>query len=422
MNRPLTTPVRAAALGVLATAVATAGLVQPTNAAVAPEHIVSVLKDDSTLSAEGFVPGEIVRVQVTRGGVVVGAVTGESDGTFEVNHDFCWDRFTPRVRAGDVVSIRSRAGLDTVRVTDVRLTEGPALVTASSFTIKGTVTPRVPRGQLVAEARTNTPIRFRPLAPGESDGVVGTIEYDDATSGAFTATFTGMNADQRAAFDNLAEPSVQHAPAVNVATIATAIGAPDPAPGPGCATTAPVVDEAVTGVAPAVIGLRNAASRLRVQGFALNGGAVTVRLRDRDGTTRILTAALDAAAGTWRASAPATSLDGLSGRVTVTQLVDGTAAGVGASLLRDLSAPRPPRASVASGTYRRTQFVSLSAGRGERIRYTLGDGGQAAPTRTRGTLYRGGQLRIARSQTLKMVAVDAAGNTSRVARRDYRIR
>lgn len=423
MNRPVPpTVVRAAGLGVLATAVATAGLLQPTNAAVAPSHIVSVLKDESTLSAEGFVQGEVVRVQVRRGGVVVGAVTGESDGTFEVNHDFCWDRYTPRVRAGDVVSFRSRAGLDTVRVTDVRLTQEPALVTPSSFTIKGTVTPRVPVGQLVAEARTNDPIRFRPLAPGEKDGVTGTIEYDDATSGAFTATFTGMNADQQAAFENLSEPSVQHAPAVNVATIATAIGEPDPAPGPGCATSAPVVDEAVTGVSPAAVGLRNAGSRLRVQGFALNGGAVTVRLRDRDGTTRTLTAALDAAAGTWRASAPATALAGLGGRVAVTALVDGVATGVPASFLRDLSAPRRPRASIASGTYRRTQFVSLSATRGERIRYTLGGGGQAAPTRTRGTLYRGGQLRIARSLTLKMVAVDAAGNTSRVARRDYRIR
>ncbi|HEX8781081.1 MAG TPA: chitobiase/beta-hexosaminidase C-terminal domain-containing protein, partial [Nocardioides sp.] len=330
--------------------------------------------------------------------------------------------FTPRVRAGDVVTLRSRAGTDTVRVTDVRLTEGPVLVDASSFTIKGTVTPRVPVGQLVAEARTNDPVRFRPLAPGDKDGVTGTITYDADTGGAFTATFTGMNADQRAAFDNLSEPSVQHAPAANEGTIATAIGEPDPAPGPGCATTAPVVDEAVTRVLPSVIGVRDAGSGLRVQGFVLNGGAVTVSLSDRDGTTRTLPATLDATAGTWRASAPATALAGLTGRITVAVQVDGAATGVPATFLRDLTAPRAPRTSVASGTYRRTQFVSLSAGAGDRIRYTLGDGGQAAPTRTRGTLYRGGQVRVARSLTLKAIAVDAAGNTSPVTRRDYRIR
>lgn len=422
MNQPVAhRHTRAAALGVLVAAVGTAGLLPPAGAAVDPDHVVSVLKDESTLSAEGFVPGEVLRVQVRRGGVVVGAVTGESDGTFEVNHDFCWDRFTPQVRAGDVVAIRSRSGLDTVKVVDIRLTEEPTLVTPDSFTIKGTVTPRVPVGELVAEARTNDPIRFRPLAPDVVDGVTGTIAYDGPAGGAFTATFSGMNADQQEAFQNLSEPSVQHAPAVNVATIATAIGDPAPVPGPGCAVEAPVVDEAVTGVSPAVIGLHNAGSVLRVQGFALNGGAVSVVLRDGDGTTRTLAATLDPAAGTWRASAPGASLAGLDGRVSVAVLVDGTRARVGGTLLRDVSAPRPPRASVPSGTYRRTQFVSLSAGAGDRIRYTLGDGSQAAPTRTRGTLYRGGQLRIARSRTLKMVAVDAAGNTSRVARRDYRI-
>jgi len=61
-----------------------------------------------------------------------------------------------------------------------------------------------------------------------------------------------------------------------------------------------------------------------------------------------------------------------------------------------------------SGTHRRTQFVALSASAGEWTRYTLGNASQPVPNRVRGTLYRGGQIQIARSRTLKTTAIDAA--------------
>ncbi|MDQ4006487.1 MAG: chitobiase/beta-hexosaminidase C-terminal domain-containing protein [Actinomycetota bacterium] len=410
--------VTASTMGVLSCAVA-AGLVIPADAAVTRGHIISVLKDESTISAEGFRTNDLVRVKVLRRGVVVGAVAGRSDGTFEVNHDFCWDRFTPTMRAGDVVRFKSHARVDTVRLVNVRLTEGPTLTGTDSFTIRGTVTPRVPEDQLVAEARTNDPIRFRPLAPDTVDGVVGTIGYDGPTGGNFTASFTGMNAQQQEAFNNLSEPSVQVAPAANEAVIAT--GATEPVPGPGCALEAPVVNRAVTAVTPRTISKRNARSGLQVQGIAA-GTAVRVQLRDADGTTLTRAANERAGDGTWTARVPRTALRRLSGRVSVAALVDGTRARLAMTVLKDLRAPKRPSASIASGTFSRAQFVSLNAGRGEQIRYTLGNGRQAAPTRNRGKVYRGGQIRIDRSRVLKMRAIDAAGNMSKVARRVYTIR
>ena len=184
----------------LSCAVASAGLMLPADAAVNDPHTVFVLKNDSIVEVEGLTDGENVRVPVRRNGVVVGSSEGPAanpGGTFMINHDFCWDNFTPEILPGDVVSVTTAAGVDTVPVTDIHVTQGPVVV-GNSFTIRGTVneTPRPPVGELQVEARTNDPIRFRPLAPDVVDGVTGRITYDNPTGGAFTATFTGMNAQQ----------------------------------------------------------------------------------------------------------------------------------------------------------------------------------------------------------------------------------
>jgi hypothetical protein len=419
------------ALGALSGAVATAGMLLPADAAVRDPHTVFVLKNDSIVEVEGLVPGENTLVQVMRNGVVVGSVNQPASnpgGTLIINHDLCWDNFTPQILPGDTVRVTTAQGVDTVPVRNISVTEGPT-ITGNSFTIRGTVTPRVPVNQLQVEARTNAPIRFRPLAPDVVDGVTGTIAYDAGTGGAFTATFTGMTPQQVEAAGNLGEFNVAHIAAtgaggdpkeVTMATTGT------PVPGPGCSLSAPVRAHAVTNLSHSVINRANSRRNLVVSGMTLNSTRVDVRLRDGDGTLvqRRANLAGAGAGQTWRATFTPFQMRRLNGRISVAGRYTSGAAtlnGGTMSLSKDLVRPNPPRASLRPGTYRRRQFITLDAGPAARIRWTLGRR-QAPPTARRGNLYRGQQIAITATQTLKMRAVDPSGNVSRLVTKRYVIR
>jgi hypothetical protein len=426
---------KTAAAGALSCAVATAGLLFPADAAVSDPHTVFVLKNDSIVEVEGLGNGEPVRVDVVRNGVIVGTADGAASnpgGTFIINHDVCWDGFTPQILPGDVVEVRTgAAGVDRVPVRNISVVDGPSAVVGNSFTIRGTITPRVPAGQLMVEARgdlaNGNP--FRPLAPNpapDADEVRGVITYDNATGGAFTATFSGLTAAEAAAVPNLGEFNVAHVAATNAGgdpkevTMATeGTGAP----GPGCPGT---VAHAVTDLSRDVINKANQNRDLSVRGMSIDATGVSVRLRDRDGTVKTRAANVNGASGpqTWRATFPSTSFKGLSGRIVASARYTtptGTINGGTMSLLKDVVAPRRPQASPDGGTYGRRQAVSLSAPAGTQIRYTLGRGLPAPRLRT-GNVYRGRQLRVTSSQTLKAIAVDKAGNVSRLAREHYVIR
>jgi hypothetical protein len=427
------------ALGVLSGAVAMAGLMLPADAAVRDPHTVFVLKNDSIVEVEGLVPGENTLVQVLRNGIVVGSVdqpASNPGGTLIINHDLCWDNFTPQILPGDTVRVTTAQGVDTVRVRNISADAGPTSAGAGSFTIRGTITPRVPVGQLQVEARGDTPggARFRPLAPNlqPDDGEVrGQITYDAATGGAFTATFTGLNADQDAAIaqGTLGEFNVAHVAAtsaggdlkeVTMATTGT------PVPGPGCSLDAPVRAHAVTNLSHSVINLANRRRNLVVSGMTLNSDRVDVRLRDADGTVvqRRANLAGTGAGQTWRTTFTPFQMRRLNGRIAVAGRYTSGAAtlnGGTMALNKDVVRPRPPRSSLRPGVYRRRQFITLDAGPQARIRWTLGRR-QPAPTARRGNLYRGQQIAITATQTLKMRAVDRAGNASRLVTKRYVIR
>jgi hypothetical protein len=424
-------------LGALSCAVATAGLMIPAAADVADPHTVFVLKNDSIVEVEGLVDGEPLTVRVLRDGVEVGSVAGNASnpgGTFIINHDLCWDNFTPEILPGDVVTVTTNAGVDRVPVRNISVVEGPSAVVGDSFTIRGTITPRVPVGQLQVEARgdlaNGNP--FRPLAPNpapDPDEVRGVITYDNATGGAFTARFSGLTAAEAAAVPDLGEFNVAHVAATSAGgdlkevTMATE---GSPVPGPGCSLSAPVVRHAVTDLSRAVINKNNQDRELRVSGMTLDATGVSVRLRDRDGTVRTRAARVNGASGpqTWSTTFPARAFKGLSGRIVASaSYTSGGQALNGAtmSLLKDVVAPRRPQASPDGGTYNRRQAVSLSAAAGTQIRYTLGRR-QPAPRLRTGNVYRGRQLRITSSQTLKAIAVDKAGNVSRLRKERYVIR
>lgn len=401
----------------------------PADAAVNPAHSILVLKDESTISAEGFVPGETIRVELKRNGVVVGSSEGPAvNGTYELNHDFCWDDFTPVILPGDVVEFRSRTGIDRVPITDIEVAGEPTLTGGGSGIVQGRITGiRPPTNQLEVFLRSEDPNRFRPIAPGtfdrgpEGNTVTGAIAYDGEGDD-FTATFSGMTPEQEEQFENPGEFYVAHAPAGNEMTQATGGFA---APGPGCGLEAPLVDNAVTGVGPQVLSLRNPNASLSVQGFSTDAASVTVTLNDSDPSTpatpsRAATLSADTGAQTWRTTFTPVQLRRLDGRITVSATpAGGVSSGVTRTVLRDLVRPDAPTASLAAGNYRRAQALSLDAGAGEQIRFTLGNGKQNRPTASRGTVYSGGQVSVKATRVLKMVAIDEAGNVSPLTRERY---
>lgn len=419
--------IKTAAVGALASAVATAGLTLAAEGAVDPAHNVLVLKDESIVEADGFAPDAPVQAVVRRNGVVVGSVAtnANANGEFVVNHDFCWDDFTPQILPGDVVEMTSGGITDTVRVSNVKAVRGPTIARRGSGvgTIKGRVARRVPLGNLMVEARSNDPIRFRPLAPDTVDGVRGTISYDRRTGGAFTATFRGMSRQQEQAFLSAGEYTVSQGPAGNEMTVASDA---EPAAGPGCALDAPVWGHAVTGLSRAVINRTSQRAELRVRGTTMDATGVSVSLRDGDGTLVTRRADVNGTGlQTWNATIAPRALRSLSGNIRVFAryaTTNGTVGGATKSLLKDTVAPRRPSASPRGGTFSRRQAVRLRAGRGTSIRYTLGGRGAPAPTARRGNLYRGNPVRITSTQTLKAVAIDRAGNVSRLMSKSYVIR
>jgi len=91
----------------------------------------------------------------------------------------------------------------------------------------------------------------------------------------------------------------------------------------------------------------------------------------------------------------------------------------GAATPGDTTAPPAPVATPPGGTYASTQSVTLASEAGATIRYTIGTA-PADPTPTSGSVY-GGPITVSSSQSIKAIAIDAAGNVSPVARANYTI-
>jgi hypothetical protein len=199
-----------------------------------------------------------------------------------------------------------------------------------------------------------------------------------------------------------------------------------PAPGPGCSLGAPLGRHAVTGLSRPVVNKTNQSAELRVRGTTMDATGVSVSLRDGDGTLVTRRADVNGTGlQSWNATFAPRALRSLSGSIRVSArytTATGTVTGATMSLLKDTVAPRRPSASPRGGTFSRRQAVSLRAGRGTSIRYTLGGRGAPAPTAARGNLYRGNPVRITSTQTLKAVAIDRAGNVSRLTTQRYVIR
>ena len=176
------------------------------------------------VSVEGYVPGELVDIQIIRSGVVVGVATNvaaAADGIAEVNHPggSCWGTdgttgahispfVTPDIRAGDIVRVLRKEG--------EHAGEYSQTVTADVFNSHATVltapTPGNADGVVVMHGYARTAQGGQiPLGQLESriigtsrdpfdltgkrsirTGTEGTLTYDSPTSTSWTATYPGL--------------------------------------------------------------------------------------------------------------------------------------------------------------------------------------------------------------------------------------
>jgi hypothetical protein len=413
---------------------------------VRPGSNITVFHNIDFVAVFGYGPlGRPVTVRVLRNGVVIGSATGpafDAEGLpgLEVNHGpegaprpgDCWDGHTPDIKPGDVIRVTDSRGTDQVTVDNIAFTGGPVEQPSGDITVP--FTALLANGQPVPLARIDS-AEFRAGSRTRFEATDIIVEPDGSgTPGAYQMRYTTpftpsrnrdlLNNEQLRA--QLLDPAGGHA---------TGFGHTDPlpresmlfdglldtpGPAPGC-ESAPAATNAVSSVTPQVFNRRTPADTpLRVAGFSNNAGAVQVELRDANTTVTgdaTVTGPVDAQ--TWRASFAPAQLTDLSGNIRVNALIDGVRTTVGKTVIKDTVAPARPSASLPGGRYRGNQAISLNAGASDQIRYTLGNGTQAAPTANRGTLYRGGQLRITSTTVLKMVAVDEAGNVSPVVRNRY---
>ncbi|HEX2176839.1 MAG TPA: chitobiase/beta-hexosaminidase C-terminal domain-containing protein [Nocardioidaceae bacterium] len=412
-------------------------------------HSIMVMHNIDFIAIAGYADGTELTVEVLRNGVpisttVAPALPGETEGDFglEINHGpeaavrpgDCFAGFTPDVRPGDVVRVTDVGGSDEITVDDMAFSSQPFLARNGDVLVEGHARTfdgaAIPLAQLdSAEFRDGS--RFRIFA----NEVRLTARPDEV--GGFTLRYPIRRTFERNR-DNLTPQQIQqillnvdgHAigfghiePAPADAQMVEGLG-DTPGPAPGC-EEAPSARWGVTNVTPANLNLANRASGVTVRGVSHDSSEVTVNLTDATGTTasKVVTTTAATGASTWTAAFTAAELAGLDGDITVSgvhSFTGGPIGGASETMVKDLVRPDRPTASLPAGVFRGTQRVALNAAPGEQIRYTLGNGRQARPTANSGNLYNN-RLRITSDQTLKMVAVDEAGNASPVARLRFRI-
>lgn len=449
-----------------ATVIATAGLAASALAAVPASatvtdvgvnagHNITVFHNIDFIAAFGWTEGETLTVTVERGNTVIGTssgpavVTPEGPG-LEVNHGpegapvagDCWVGHTPDIRPGDRVTVTNGTLTDQVVVDNIAFTGQPSELGNGDIVVpfvakraNGTAIPAAFIDSGEFRAASNNQVRFegnRVLVERQPGGAPGEYRLR------YRSPFRPSRNDDNAPFNQaqLRRALLGDGHAVGFGHVAPLPlesmlhdGLGDaPGPAPGC-EAAPSAQWKVTSTAPGSINLANRANGLAVRGLSFGTTSVTVALSDNDpATTGAPTATVTptgAGLKQWTARFTQAELRGLNGRIRAVAtftVADGQFADRSTTVVKDLVAPKPPRASLRSGTYKRTKLVRLSSAPSNQVRYTLGNGKQARPTRNSGTLYKGGRIRISATQTLKMVAIDPAGNMSALAKRRYRIR
>jgi hypothetical protein len=420
---------------------------------IEPGHNITVFHNIDFVAVTGWADGEALTVEVRRGNAVIGTAAGnasdpEATGAsgLEVNHGpegaplpgDCWEGATPDIRPGDVITVSNGTLTDEVTVDDIRFTGDPVEAADGDilvpFVARRANGNAIPAGFLDSpEFRAGSDLRFEATdIRVQRVGAVGSGNYVMRYNSPFRPSRNRNNVPQRQMRRLLLGDGhaigFGHTDPVPAEAMLHDGLTDAPGPAPGCPGGS--AQWTANAAAPGAINVTNRARGLTVRGLSHDASGVSVSLNDNDPTTPAgaLTAAATLSSDTgvqqWRANFTRRQLRNLNRRirVAVTFSLNGGGSFVDRSLtvVKDVVRPNQPRASLQPGAYNRTRRVALRS-RGNQIRYTIGNGKQAAPTARSGLRYRG-RIGVSSTQVIKAVSVDRAGNVSRVARLRYRIR
>ena len=246
-----------------------------------------------------------------------------------------------------------------------------------------------------------------------------TIDYDGPAGGGWTATFTGLSAADVSRALSAKDARGVVIPAPSELTIAQ-----NPAVrGPQAPCSAPLTTNAVTASSPRAVNLAHAGEDLVLTGVAHDALAVAVTLDDEDPATPAISAVatLSTPAGAQAGRPPcpparspgcATAPSSASARFTTGS---GTITGTPLPVVKDLSAPDAPTATPgpSGGPFAGPQAVGLAdTDPGAAMHWTR-DG--SPPTAASPVLAPGATIAVSASQTIRAIAIDAAGNGSPAA-------
>ncbi len=415
-----------------------------------PGTNITVFQNIDFVAVFGFAAGESVTVDVLRNGVVIGTATGDAAGEapeigLEVNHGpegtpvpgDCWEGHTPDIRPGDHIRVSAGGTVtDEVIVDNLRFTDQPRERRNGDIVVP--FLAKRANGQAIrpgfidsAEFRAGSDLRFESTdilvqrQPGRKPGNLQMV-YESPFRPSRNREPVKSQAQMRRLLlgDGHATGFGHVAVLPEEGMLLDGLG-DTPGPAPGCDGVSAQWD--VSNVAPNAVNTRTVARGLTVSGSTFDAEGVQVSLTDRDPATPAgaVTKAATVNGNTWKATFTRRQLRALNGRIRVNArhtLAGGTFGGAAMTVLKDLKAPKSPRASVRAGTLNRARRVALRSAPANTIRYTLGNGKQARPTRNSGAVYRGKRIRITSSQTLKAIAIDRAGNVSPLLRNRYRLR
>ena len=443
-KRKRTKPVLAT-VSILALAATGAGLA-PASATVGPAGIaaginISVFHNIDMVATFGWPEGQPVQVEVFRNNVPIGTATGDAfdtpdGGALEVNHGplgapvagDCWEGHTPDIRPGDLVRVTSGGTVNEVIVDNLDLT-GPAELNPETGDVEV-------RGVALTAAGAEIPLadldsgEFRTvLAHGQFRANPDAIVDDPTVLGGFImqykAPYDGFRSpagstpeERRDALLNEDGHMVGFGHTAPLPDEAMLVEGFEDASGPaaGCEGS-PFARDAVTSTNPSknLNLLTTGAATLQIGGMSFDSTAVEIQV----GTLPAVPAVLSPGVGsqTWTASVPMSEVLTLpDGDVTVamtTTRAGAALAGASAVLRKDLVAPGAPTVSPNGGAINGQRSVFITGAAGDLIRYTVGNGNQAAPTTTSGIPFTG-PFNVGPGQTVKAIAVDAADNISAV--------
>lgn len=424
-----------AVISTAAALTAAAALATPAGAAVSGSHVIAVLPGTSGLELTAYPKSTLLDVTLVRNGVTIahGTVLTDDVGDGAVNGGGtvadCWTDVTPDILPGDEVHVIG-SGFDDSTIVQGTTADMPAQTTPDTVVVHGTASD--PQGNQLpitgVEARITSKTLFsnnkRVLRAGT--GQPFTLSYDTPTGTAWTATYSGLSAgDIALALAPLESRGVFTNAAANESTISQNPAAP----GPGAPCSAPLLRDAATSSTPSSINIAHNGQDLVVSGVAQDASTVSVTLDDGDPTTGPLTeSGVVSGAGsaqTWSATFPGNDVRSLSqGTLTATPtftLVSGSIAGTPLSILKDLAAPGAPVATPppGAGPFHAPQSVGLSVADPTAKIHWTNDG--TPPDASAPVLAHGAQIPVTASQTIRAIAIDAAGNPGAASTFDYTI-